>query len=166
MDNRIELEFADGIYLFALPLAQIGELQRKTDCGIGALYSRTLKGAFANPLTNEINLSPVGAEFYAADLIETIRQGLIGGGKGTVNGEEVKVTPVIANKLIDGYVLNQPLMDAWKHAAAILGACIVGYDPPKKELPADERAASAKPKRKRKGRAGSTSTEPLPIAPQ
>jgi hypothetical protein len=55
------------------------------------------------------------AEFYALDIIETIRHGLIGGGKGVVNGEEVKVTPAaIATKLVDTYVLGRPLKPNWE----------------------------------------------------
>lgn len=128
MANSIDLEFADGRYTFALPLAQIDELQRKTGTGIGAIFSRVIKGA--SRLNDDIVLAPASAEFYALDLIETIRQGLIGGGKGEVDGGEVKVTPVLAQRLVSNYVLNQPLSTAWEFAVSILGAVIVGYDPP------------------------------------
>jgi hypothetical protein len=138
MRNTIELEFADGVYTFALPLPRIDELQRKTGIGIGALFSRVLKGCAR--IGDEIVLAPGTAEFYAEDLVETVKQGLIGGGKGIVNGEEIRVTPVIANRLIDNYVLINPLSDCWSVAASILGAVIVGYDPPKKDEPAKERA--------------------------
>lgn len=43
------------------------------------------------PDGDEIVLAPAQAEFYALDIIEIIRQGLIGGGRGTVDGVEVKV---------------------------------------------------------------------------
>lgn len=143
--NTIELEFGDGQYTFALPLAQINELQKKTDAGIGKLYGRLLKGC-VQVSSGEFNLIPALAEFYALDVIETIRHGLIGGGKGTVNGEEIAVTPLIANRLIDAYVLGQPLKAAWSVAVTVLGVCIQGYDPPKKAEPAKERA---KPTRKK-----------------
>lgn len=147
--NTIELEFGDGQYLFALPLAQINELQRKTDCGIGKLYARVLKGCVQ--MGAEFVLVPGQAEFFALDLVETVRHGLIGGGKGTVNDEEIKVTPLIANRLVDTYVLGAPFKDSWSVAATVLGVCIQGYDPPKKDAPAAERA---KPKSRT---AGSTS---------
>jgi hypothetical protein len=134
----IDLEFGDGQYTFALPLAQISELQRKCGIGIGGLYARTLKGI--TRVGNETMLVPGAAEFYALDVIETIRHGLIGGGKGVVNGEEIKVTPLMANRLIDTYVLGQPLVEAWKTATSILFAAIMGYDPPKKAPPAKARA--------------------------
>lgn len=151
MNNSIELEFGDGQYLFALPLPQIAELQRKTEAGIGKLYARLLKGA--GRIGGEIVLQPGQAEFYALDIVETVRHGLIGGGKGVVNGEEIKVTPMIANRLVDAYVLGRPLADSWSVAVSALIGCIVGYEPPKKAEPASARA----PRKKRaKSKAGST----------
>lgn len=136
-NSQIELKFADGDYLFALPLARIAELERK--CGapgapaaIGKIFARVLKGA-AQTTEGETYLVPAVAEFYAVDLIETIRQGLIGGAHGMVNGEEIKVTPAIADSLIQGYVADRPLQEAWNLAVSILGATILGYDPPKKD---------------------------------
>jgi hypothetical protein len=148
--NTIELEFGDGAYTFALPLPQIAELQRKTGAGIGGLFARVLKGCVQ--MGSEVILAPGQAEFYALDIIETVRHALIGGEKGMVNGEEVKVTPAIANRLVDTYVLGRPLSDSWSLAASVLAACIVGYDPPKKDEPAAERAPAKKPRKK----AGST----------
>lgn len=144
--NTIEIEFGDGAYTFALPLAQINELQRKTGIGIGGLFGRVLKGCAR--IGDEIVLAPGQAEFYALDIIETVRHALIGGGKGMVSGEKVEVTPQLANRLVDTYVLNRPLSDSWSLAASILGACIVGYIPPKKAEPAEERAPKAKRKAK------------------
>lgn len=145
MANYIDLDFADGEYKFALPLAQIDELQRKCGAGIGAIFGRTIKGAHRSG--DDIILAPGQAEFYAADIIETIRQGLIGGKQGTVDGQDVVVTPPIANRLITNYVLNQPLSHAWELAVAILGAVIVGYTPPetpgKKDSVATEETPSA-----------------------
>lgn len=133
MANSIELDFADGSYTFALPLERIDELQRKTGTGIGAIFARVIKGA--NMIGDDIVLAPASAEFYALDLIETIRQGLIGGGKGVVDGKEIAVTPVLAQRLVANYVLNRPLSEAWELAVSILGAVIVGYDDGKKKAP-------------------------------
>lgn len=138
--NYIDLEFGDGEYRFALPLAQIDELQRKAGAGIGALFARTLKGA--NRIANDVVLAPANAEFYALDLIETVRQGLIGGGRGTVDGQEVKVDPSRAQRLVAAYLLNQPLAVAWELAVSILGAVIVGYDPPGEGAPGESPAPS------------------------
>lgn len=149
MANTIDLDFADGSYTFALPLAQIDELQRKCGAGVGALFARVIKGA--NRVGDDIILAPGSAEFYALDLIETIRQGLIGGKKGVVDEQEVAVTPALAKRLVDNYVLNQPLSAAWSLAVSILGAVIVGYDPPGEAEPPSG-AATEKPTKK----AGST----------
>lgn len=138
--NTIELEFADGVYTFALPLERIDELQRKTGAGIGKLFARVIKGA--NRISDDIVLAPASAEFYALDLIETVRQGLIGGGRGMVDGAEVKVSPAIAQRLVANYLLNQPLSAAWELAVSILGAVIVGYDPPGEAAPGSSPAPS------------------------
>jgi hypothetical protein len=140
--NTIDLEFADGVYTFALPLERIDELQRKTGAGIGALFARTIKGA--NRIGDDIILAPGQAEFYALDIIETVRQGLIGGRKGVVDGKEIDVSPALAQRLVANYVLNQPLSAAWSLAVSILGAVIVGYDPPGEGAPADEPASRTK----------------------
>jgi hypothetical protein len=142
--NTIDLEFGDGSYTFALPLAQIAELQRKTGVGIGGLFSRVLKGCFETG--GKVYVDPANAQFYALDIIETIRHGLVGGGKGMVNGEEIEVKPPLANRLVDTYVMGNPLKDSWSLATSILGACIVGYDPPKKELPPSPGAKKKTPK--------------------
>jgi hypothetical protein len=138
--NTIDLEFADGEYTFTLGLEQIEELQRKCSIGIGGLFARVLKGCVKEPITGTIYVNPSAGEFFAVDIIETLRQGLIGGGKGVVDGVETKVTHILANNLIKTYVLARPLADSWSLAAAVLGACVVGYDPPKKDEPAEERA--------------------------
>lgn len=147
--NTIDIDFGDGEYTFALPLPQINELQRKTGIGIGGLFARVLKGCIRTG--DQIVLAPGSAEFYALDVIETVRHALIGGGVGKVNGEEIKVTPALANRLVDTYVLGRPLSDSWSLAASILGAVIVGYDPPKKAEPPSEGAA---PKKRKRAKAG------------
>lgn len=137
----IDLEFADGTYTFALPLPQIRELQDSTGIGVGGMFARVIKGV--TPVGNDHVLVPGAAEFHALDLVETVRLGLIGGGKGMVNGEEVKVTPVKARQLVDRYVTPPaaPLVQTWELAVSILGTCVMGFDPPKKDQPAQEPAA-------------------------
>jgi hypothetical protein len=136
--NSIDLAFADGTYTFALPLPQINELEQKRGIGIGGLFARVLKGRY--DIDGQTIGLPQEAEFYAADLIETIRQGLLGGQKGEVDGAEVKVSPLMANRLITSYVVSRPLVEVWELAAAILGACVIGFDPPKKGEPDEEPA--------------------------
>jgi len=136
MQSTIDLEFADGEYTFALPVPQINELQTKCGIGIGGLFKRVCSSVKVND-----QLQPVmalgDAEFYLADILETIRQGLIGGGRGVVDNQEIQVTPAIANRLIANYVADKPLLPNLTLAASILSVCVVGYDPPKKDVPAE-----------------------------
>lgn len=141
MANFIDLEFANGEYRFQLNLPQIDEIQRACDAGILEIYGRILAGGF-QAAESEILLNPAGGRARAEDLIETIRQGLIGGGYGTVNGQRVDVKPHDAERLIKNYVLDRPIMEWWELAFAIMGACVQGYEPPADEGKAE--AASRK----------------------
>lgn len=154
--TSISLPFADGVYDFRLGLAQLNEIQDRCDAGIGQVFARLVKGRFFK-LTpaGEIAIGdPLQAEYRAEDIVATIRQGLIGGGKGVVDGQEVRVDAERANKLIERYVLGEgcPLKDAWALAAAILTVAIEGYDPPEEE-PKPVKKKVAKP-------AASTSAKP------
>ncbi len=159
----IDLPFADGTYTFRLGLAQINELQVKCGVGIGGLYARLLRGRY---VIEAVSLGlTTEAEFHLADVIEPIRQGLIGGRRGEVDGAAVEVSSIVAARLIENYVcgrdgeLRVPLREAWNLAVAILGALIEGYTPKKAE-PAGEDATASESA----ATAGSTMPEPLPTA--
>lgn len=128
----IDLNFGDGAYTFALPLAQMNEIEKKLGEGLGAIYARVLQGSYIMPDGVEFT-NHAEAAWKVGDLVEVMRQGLIGGGKGVVDGAEVKVTPHRANEMIQAYVLSRPLGEALTFVKAILGACIVGYEPKKAE---------------------------------
>ena len=131
MATDIHLKFADGEYRFALGLAQVDELQTKCGAGIGALYARVLQGRLADdPSVGH----PMYAGFHLADVRETIRQGLIGGGQGLVDGADVTVTALRANDLVDRYLADMPLARQWDLAAAILYALVEGYEPKPEEI--------------------------------
>lgn len=125
--TEIELKFADGDYLFALKLPQLAELQQKTGAGIFALYGRVLRGRYV--INGEIVGIAHEGDAHAVDLYETIRLGLIGGGRGVVDGQEVEVSALRARQLVETYVHPAPMREAWSIAAAILTAKIEGYDP-------------------------------------
>lgn len=89
----------DGEKNFALPYDQLIELEAKTGAGIGALFHRV------RSLT-----------FGIADIAETIRLGLIGGG----------TDPETAFLLIDQYVKRRPLAETLPVALGILEAVWFG----------------------------------------
>lgn len=145
-ESKIDIDFADGTYTFALPLPRIEEVQQKCGIGIGGLFARVLKGFVE--IGDEIFQDHNQAQFYALDIVEPIRQGLIGGNHGFVNGVDIAVSPALADRLIQNYVADRPLTDSWSLSASILAACIKGYTPPKKAPPA---AAPARKPRKKAG---------------
>jgi hypothetical protein len=140
--TSITLPFADGVYTFRLGLAQINEVQNRAGDGIGAVFARMLKGrVFKMTPAGEMAFGdPLQAEYRIEDIIAVIRQGLMGGGKGKIDGQDVLVDTECANRLIQNYVLgDMPLKDSWTLAAAILMALIEGYDPPEDVAPASKK---------------------------
>src|SRR3990172_5853960 len=140
-NKKIDLLFADGAYSMRLGLAQINEIEKK--CGfLGAVYARLLQGIV--PLENGTLAGlNTDAAWGINDIVEPIRQGLIGGGRGVVDGADVKVTPHRANQLIENYVLAKPLGQSWTLAVSILTQAVVGFDPPKKHEPGQDPAAES-----------------------
>lgn len=132
--TAVELEFADGDYLFDLKLPQLAELQELRGAGIFVIYGRVVKGRYL--VDDGVLGLPHDGEAYAEDMLETIRLALIGGGGGMVNGMEVKVDQRRARTLVERYCHNAPLREVWNLAAAILTARVEGYTPPGGEAPA------------------------------
>jgi len=111
MQTEIDLPFADGVYLFRLPIKRICEIEEKAG-PIDLVKHRLLHGGWG-----------------IHDVVETIRQGLIGGGKGEVNGAPIEITALRANSLIENYVDGHPLAQHHITAKAIIAALFVGYAP-------------------------------------
>lgn len=147
ISTALELEFADGEYLFDLKLPQLAELQEKRGCGVFKLYGRVLKGRFIFEGTAIADTT--AGEAYAEDLFETIRLGLIGGGHGIVDGKEIEVSALLAKQLVERYCHTAPLREAWSITASILAAKIEGYEQ-KKDEPAPEPAAETEKPKSRK----------------
>ena len=85
--------FGDAEYPFRLSPALIIELEHKTGAGIGALCARIFNRQFAQ-----------------ADITETIRLSLIGGG----------MPPERAAAVIGSYATDRPLSETYPVAVAIL----------------------------------------------
>jgi hypothetical protein len=153
--NQLTLDFADGEYVFRLPVGQIAELQQKCDAGVGEIFGRMCAGRYLND-KGEMLLNPALARFKYEDVAETIRLALIGGGGGMANGEAVEVGPVKALQLVRSYVHPRPLLENWRIAYAILAAFMVGYTDPdttEKKSPRKKRTKATAA-----AKAGSTST--------
>lgn len=137
MQTSITLAFADGEYLFRLPIKRIVEIEVKAGF-IDGVKHRLINGGFG-----------------IQDVVEVIRQGLIGGGKGMVSGVEVPVSDLRANSLIDNYVDDKPLAENHITARAIIAALYVGYAP---AAAAQKKTPAAKPRSRRKSTGASSST--------
>ena len=135
MDTAIELKFADGKYRFWLSLPQVLELERT--CGSkdndGVLRPKSVFQIYEE-ISAGLGLNESGAAVFmgagranALDILTTIRVGLIGGGKGLVNGEEKEVGPLTAQQLVADYCFpSRPMSESLSVAWAILNAAIEG----------------------------------------
>jgi hypothetical protein len=143
---EIELKWGDGTYLFALKLKQIEELQRLCGAGLGEIAQRML----------------VERRWYAGDIVETIRLGLVGGGLPAVRARELIET------YVDGHPLADP-RDPANHLAtaqAVITAAyfgvaeatgeVTGEPEGKAEAAADEKAGGSTSRRSTGKRGPST----------
>lgn len=144
--SKLEIEFADGTYCFALNVTQILELQRVCDAGIFEIYSRVMRGRLAVGEGEMFSLAHE-ATAHVKDVLEVPRLALIGGGQGIVNGEPVKVDDVTARRLVEAYLHPPaaPLKKAWDLTAVILFSLIEGYEAPdtQKKSPVEVEVAPA-----------------------
>lgn len=124
--GAIELAWADGDHSFRLGLGEIEELEQKRDVSIFALCRR---------------LAPETRTARLADITETVRIGLIGGG----------MAPVEALALVRRYVDERPLDESRDLAYAIVLAGLSRVhsgsveERPPGEAPAAKPSASTSP---------------------
>lgn len=143
MQTWVDLKFADGEYRFQFGLSQISELEKKCEAGLGRIYARTLAGRYG---TGKGESLPLEADYRFSDLVEIIRQGLIGGNHAVVDGVPKTVSSVRANDLIASYVLSpgperMSVSAIWDLAASALYPLIEGYTPPGEAVAGDHPAA-------------------------
>lgn len=121
MNNQgaLETEWGDGVYSFRLTVSGIIELEQKCDAAIADIINRVNAG-----------------RYWLADIRETIRLGLVGGGKA----------PAEAVKLVGRYVDDRPLGENIPIARAILLAVLVGFtESPLVETATEESEAETSP---------------------
>ncbi len=115
MQNHVTLEWADGSYDFKLPWAACSDIEQKSNAGIQVIYERMMAG-----------------QAHLADVSEIIRQGLLGGSGGEVDGQTVECKPVVVNRLIERYVTGpdrRPFAENWAVAQVVLHGFMHGYEP-------------------------------------
>lgn len=98
---EVTLEWADGTYLFRLPVSRLIELEQKCAASFTTVHRRLVSG------------SPTITDIY-----ETIRLGLIGGG----------LDPVAALTLVKRYVDDAPKVPNMITAAEIMKAVMFGFE--------------------------------------
>lgn len=99
--------FGDGERDFRLTPALIAELERKTETGIGSLCRRLFAG-----------------EFSHADVTETIRLALTGGGETAERAAELVATYAADRPLSEIYPLSVAILEALWFGSAKSGAAV------------------------------------------
>ena len=137
--NRIRLACFDGEYEFQLKWSGARAIEEKVGAGIGAVYGQVMRGRYIDGGGTEFGV-PAESAFSIGALLEIVRQGLIGGGKGFSDGKDVVVTAAKANALISAYLdpdHGNRAVDAWDIATAIMHAFMDGVDAPEDEAGSD-----------------------------
>jgi len=99
-NGEVTIFWGDGENKFNIaPIGHILELEEKCRCGVREILTRIASD-----------------RWYANDLRETLRLGLIGGGKD----------PEAAHKMVERYFDDRPMLESAKPAFAILAAALVG----------------------------------------
>lgn len=130
--TRLRLACFDGEYEFQIGIKGCVAIEEKTGGRIGAIYGQVLRGRFMTEGGETFGAASEG-DFGATALLEIVRQGLIGGGKGYSDGKEFPVSALKANMLIATYLdpsSGNNLTEAWNIAAAVMHALVEGVDAP------------------------------------
>jgi hypothetical protein len=150
MQTHRILAFGDGEYRFQLGMGQILAVEEKCGMGIGAVYRHIMLGRYAKD-DADFGYALEG-DYGMPMLIEICRQGLIGGNSGFVDGQDVQVSDHRATHLVRTYLHPEngnPIMKAWDLAAAIVHACVQGYEPAEEVKPDAQKKSPPKPRRRR-----------------
>ena len=98
-DASIELVWGEGLTKFAMRIGELRMLEEKRKAGIVEILRR---------MESE--------SWYVDDVYETLRIGLIGGGK----------PPTEAYRLVETYCANRPIVESFLTAYGVLGAGLRG----------------------------------------
>lgn len=150
MDTACTLPFADGEYRFWLPMPRVIAAEREMGAidGDGVRRPKSIFAVFHE--TGE-HLGMIGDEAVLtgpspsllSEAHAVIRNALIGGGGGTVNGEAVIVNEASARELVSTYCYPaRPAMHDLGLAWRVLRAAIYGIDPSLKKKDGEASAPS------------------------
>jgi hypothetical protein len=139
-ETRVEAEFADGEYVFWLPLIQVAELERTTGTPMLAI-EESLRPAIGKDVDDAFHFTGGGAA-TVKQIREVIRLALIGGNDGMVDGEKVEMGPHAAKHLVDAYVYPaRPLGEGAVLAWRILHGAIFGVRLKKAEVTQEDQSS-------------------------
>lgn len=164
--SEIEIDLPRGSFLCRLGAVQIARIQEVRgvkvtypDQGI-ALVPKRIGTIVREHLAGVGGALPVltvdsyFGDYDPQDSREVIVQGLIGGGRGLVDGEVIDVSEAYARRMVIEEVDDLPLDERWRIATTILVACTQGFTPPVDE--------DAPPGNVDAGPGTSSSTSPTP----
>lgn len=140
MDTAVELAFGDGTYRFHLLMPQIMAIEAG-DRSILKMHEDM--GGSLGVVGDGEPIFIGGGSARVKDIVSVIRQGLIGGGEGMVDGERVTVSPIDATRIVETYVHDRPLAETLPVAWAVLNAAIMGVRLKKKAGDAEPLSPSA-----------------------
>lgn len=143
----VDLPCFDGVYHYDVSYDAILEIEEKCKDGIGAIARRTFAGAIGY---KEDEVFPHLAEYRFTELWHIIKQALLAGGKGWVDGKEVKVDTWRADTLMARYIASKGddrmiLTEVWRLALSIIGARRDGISPLQGFAPPGNVAAGESP---------------------
>lgn len=144
-DTATTLPFAGGEFRFWLPMPQIVAIERGPLANRHEGYPRSVFAMY-DAISAGLGISDDGgavyvggAEALVGDVRNIILQGLIGGASGTIDGDEIKVTPAVAADLVKQYTYPYAsLTEAMHLAYLILNPAIRGVQLKKKPVAAEE----------------------------
>ncbi len=134
-DTAVTLPFADGRYTFALPVARVFAIERTGEKrSIFTIYDDLAGGLVPNE--SEGFSYAFGGSARMDEIRAVIREGLIGGREGIVDGETIVIGQADAVRLIEGYCYpHRPAAEDAETALFILDAAIRGVQLKKKADP-------------------------------
>jgi hypothetical protein len=136
MTTEVLIPFAGGEFRFHLTERQMFLLEvGKTEEGLpqrpmllGAAYARLLRGRYELEGRN-VGL-PTEAAFSVVEMNAIIRAALVGGGGGTINGQQISWDEYSVDSYLRRHVDPMPLLERWDLCLVIMGARVEGLSVP------------------------------------